>query len=350
MKESDWKKSVVMCFLTVVGSLLLVEGGTRGFANILGMSSYMKYDEALGWTAIAGATRSHRDARLGFDVVYQINAQGFRGPVYQEGKPSGVYRVMVLGDSNGFGWGVLEEQTFAARIDSSFEHVEVLNLSLSGFGTDQEYLRFLKEGMRYRPDLVIVQVTPNDFQEILHPFFNQKPKPYFEFMNSGSLALMNVPVMPIGAKCSEFYESSLPLPFKDWLSWHSYSYVYFNEKYFQLKREFFPGETRADSDERFSPKSISLFNRIMLDLRGKLEEIGARGIIVHASKDISENNYLRDSPLPVVDAYPQFKRHIEDQRSQPYFADRYHWTAEGHRLVAEELVRVIADLAAPLRR
>lgn len=84
---------------------------------------------------------------------------------------------MLLGDSNGFGWGIEEGKYFAAIIDHELDNVEVVNLSLSGYGTDQEYLRFVEEGMAYRPNLVIVQVTPNDFEEIQHPFLMERSNP-----------------------------------------------------------------------------------------------------------------------------------------------------------------------------
>lgn len=325
--------------------LSVVEAGARILANVVGISSYMKYDEQLGWIAVPDTIKHHTNAYMGFDVTYTINRKGFRGPVYDEQKPLGIYRVVVLGDSNGFGWGIPENQTFSALIRERMKNVEVVNLSLSGYGTDQEYLRFLKEGVAYKPDLVIVQVTPNDFEEIQHPFFNQQPKPQFAVSDEGVLKLLNVPVKPVGAKCQEFYDNSLPLPFKDWLGWHSYAYNFFNEKYYSLKRKFAPSRSAEPNPERFSKKSVALFNRIILELKGTLDGLGAKGLVVHASKDLSEHNYLANSSLPVLDLYPKFLSYTRADSAELFYKDGYHWNIEGNRIVAEELIKIIESFS-----
>ena len=46
------------------------------------------------------------------DVVYRINADGFRDFAYSRPKPEGTFRVIVLGDSVAFGYGVELERSF----------------------------------------------------------------------------------------------------------------------------------------------------------------------------------------------------------------------------------------------
>lgn len=338
----------VLAFIVGIAIIVIsTEASIRVLANMLGVSPYMKYDKDIGWTAEPGTTKHHKNTYLGFDVTYQINNNGFRGPSYDEHKPTGIYRVMVLGDSNGFGWGISEDKHFAAIINSKLKNVQVVNLSLSGYGTDQEYLRFLKEGIAYKPDLVIVQVTPNDFDEIQYSFFNQKPKPQFLVTNEGALKLVNVPVLPVGEKCKEFYDNSFPLPFKDWLGWHSYSYNYFNEKYFSLKRKFLNSHSAELNQETFSNKSAILFNKIISELKNRLDEIGAKGLIVHSSKDLNDNNYLVNSSLPSLNLYPKFANHARGTSTELIYKDGVHWNEEGHRIVAEELMNVIQIYRAP---
>ncbi len=322
-------------------ALVGVEAGARILADLLGASSYMQYDEQVGWKAKPGAVKRHKNESLSFDVTYHINDRGIRGVVHDQVKPPGGYRIVLLGDSNGFGWGIEEGKHFAAIIDHELDNVEVVNLSLSGYGTDQEYLRFVEEGMAYQADLVIVQVTPNDFEEIQHPFFNGKAKPQFVLSERDELRLVNVPVKPIGLKAEDFYDNSLPLPFREWLEWHSYAYNYFNEKYYALKRKTTKSKSAELSREVFSTDSVLLFKRIIEQLKAKLDEIGAKGLIVHASKDVSEHDYLADSPLPVLDLYPVMSAHEQDRGVQLYYADGVHWNEQGHRLIADELKKVI---------
>lgn len=335
-------KIILSCLIGVAISFASVEAGTRILAELLGISPYMKYDEQIGWTAEPGSTKHHKDAGMGFDVVYHINSEGFRGPSYDLRKPAGVYRILVLGDSLGFGWGISENKNFAMLLDDKLNNVEVVNLSLSGYGTDQEYLRFLKEGVAYNPDLVIVQVTHNDFEEIMYPFFNQKPKPQFLVTEEGALKLANVPVRPVGGRCQEFYDNSLPLPFKEWLGWHSYSYNLFNEKYFALKRKTSRSPSAVPAKEVLSRESRTLFKKIISQLKNKLDEIGAKGIIVYSSKDLNEDGQFADIDLPTVNLYPQFVEHSSKYSRELFFKDGFHWNEEGHRLVADALTGIIA--------
>ena len=249
---------------------------------------------------------------------------------------------MILGDSNGFGWGIPEDKHFATLLQGQLKNVQVLNLSLSGYGTDQQYLRFVKEGMAYKPDLVIVQVTPNDFDEIQYPFFNQKPKPQFLITDKGALKLVNVPVEPIGPRYKVFYDNSLPLPFKEWLGWHSYAYTYINEKYYLLKSKYTRRNNFVEPDrKRFSNESVTLFKKIISELKSRLDEIGAKGLIVHSSKDLNENNYLANSSLPILDLYPKFSGYARTASAELFYKDGFHWNIEGHRIVADELLKVI---------
>lgn len=188
---------------------------------------------------------------------------------------------------------------------------------------------------------MIVQVTPNDFEEIQHPFFNGKAKPQFVLSEEDELRLVNVPVKPIGPKAEDFFDNSLPLPFQEWLGWHSYAYNYFNEKYYTLKRKITKSKSAELSREVFSTTSIRLFKEIIGQLKVNLDEIGAKGLIVHASKEVSEHDYLDDSPLPVLDLYPVMSAYEQEHGVQLYYADGVHWNEKGHRLIADDLKKVI---------
>ena len=52
---------------------------------------------------------------MGVDV--HINSQGLRGKEYAIAKPPGTYRILVLGDSMTFGWGVPVEETYPSRLE-----------------------------------------------------------------------------------------------------------------------------------------------------------------------------------------------------------------------------------------
>jgi hypothetical protein len=299
-------KNILAVFLGIMIMLIALEGAARVMSSLLGISTYMKYDALLGWTAKPGAIKIHEKSDDGFKVTYKINSNGFRGTLYNKEKQDNIRRIMILGDSNGFGWGVSENEHFAAILDTKLEDSEIINLSLSGYATDQEYLRFIKEGVKFRPDLVIVQVTENDFEGNQYPFFSGKPKPLYMINENRQLKLHNVPVEYMSKRGQVHF---LPVPFKVWLSWNSYAFHYINQKYVLLMRSRIAHNSQhaefADV-ERYSARSIKLFNAIISKLDEKLSEINARGIVFHAGEELSKKKYLKKTSLPVLDLYPAF--------------------------------------------
>jgi len=122
----------------------------------------------VGWTLTPGFDGRFRKGE--FDIAVSANAQGLRaGPIGP--KPSGTYRVLGLGDSFAFGWGVEAHEAFLAvleaRLNASADGrtYEVINAGVPGFGT-YEALRLLEaHGLAYEPDLVVLAFYEgNDFQ------------------------------------------------------------------------------------------------------------------------------------------------------------------------------------------
>jgi lysophospholipase L1-like esterase len=71
------------------------------------------------------------------------NSYGFRGDEFKIPKPAGVHRILCLGDSITFGWGVDNEQTFPALLQQRLRQaglgaVEVLNAGIGDIGTEEE--------------------------------------------------------------------------------------------------------------------------------------------------------------------------------------------------------------------
>ncbi len=98
-------------------------------------------------------------SNLEFKTMIYTNARGMRSRDYTDAKPQGVKRVMVLGDSFTFGWGVENPQIFTQILeDRLLSNVEVWNLGVSGYSVDQELVRLERAGLAYQPDIVLMEI------------------------------------------------------------------------------------------------------------------------------------------------------------------------------------------------
>ena len=97
-----------------------------------------------------------------FKVIMRTNSKGIRSYVeYPYEKPEGTKRIVVLGDSFGMGYEVELEDTFTQVMRQELmeglgQNVEVINLSVSGYGTAEQLLMLQNEGVKYEPDLILV--------------------------------------------------------------------------------------------------------------------------------------------------------------------------------------------------
>jgi len=84
-----------------------------------------------------------------------INSAGFRGAEASVAPPTGITRVVALGDSSTFGMGVCGQSTYAAVLQQALPGYEVLNFGVIGFSAFQGEKLFELRASRYRPNLVL---------------------------------------------------------------------------------------------------------------------------------------------------------------------------------------------------
>ena len=92
-------------------------------------------------------------------IPVQVNQLGFRGgPIHADGR-----KILVLGDSFTFGWGVQDHETFSAKLGEWFsEEVTVINGGQPGYGIFQMGATLKRVGEALRPDLVILVIWQGD--------------------------------------------------------------------------------------------------------------------------------------------------------------------------------------------
>lgn len=103
-------------------------------------------------------------AKADFTVTYRINTRGLRDREHPYERVPGLRRVVALGDSFTFGSGVAYGERFADVAEDLLGDVEVVDMGVPGYGLDQALLAFVVEGVRYRPDAVVVFVNRHVLQ------------------------------------------------------------------------------------------------------------------------------------------------------------------------------------------
>jgi len=124
--------------------------------------------------------RYRPDVQLGFvlapnqhafsaDKPVTINAQGLRGSEISETRDASRTRLLFLGDSIVFGYGVADEDVVTARVHDRLERAgiasEVVNTAVPAYNTQQEIGYLEREGLRYAPDWVVLGVCWNDISD-----------------------------------------------------------------------------------------------------------------------------------------------------------------------------------------
>jgi len=121
------------------------------------------------------------------DQPVTINADGFRGERIAKEKPEGTVRIVGLGDSQMFGWGVKDDETYLAILSALLnEHVgactwEIVNTAVPGYNTVMELETLKVKGLAYEPDFVVVGFIPNDLNL---PQFTRRQENYLNLRKS----------------------------------------------------------------------------------------------------------------------------------------------------------------------
>jgi hypothetical protein len=127
-------------------------------------------------------------------VYLKINSLGFRNNEdFSIGIPRGKIRIICSGDSFTLGYGVSNESTWCqqlAKIDDSFETV---NMGQGGYGLDQSYLWYKRDGIRLDHDIHIVALITVDFFRMQSNKFLGYSKPFLDLEN-GVLLTKGIPV------------------------------------------------------------------------------------------------------------------------------------------------------------
>lgn len=345
-----------------------------------------RYDDLLGWTLQPDAVGENRGREFRHEI--RTNGHGFRDDEFTVERTGGVRRIVLLGDSFGMGWGVGREEMLATRLESALDATEVVNLSVAGYGTDQEVLLFERDGARFAPDLVMLLfVIGNDLANNSHVSASYR-KPYF-LPDGDGLALNGVPVPYTQLESGKVPGAPSPFPIHDWFDEHSALYAFAFQRLAgidalrarweasgRMHRQITVfGRQQTDILHNPPPPAMRaawwVTDRLLLRFRDAVRKAGAVPLVVivpsHLQvypeiwKDAVREMRLNESDfdvtlpnrhlvafgqangLPVLDLLPALREAAKSSSLPLYFRTDPHWTAEGHRRATEAVASFLAE-------
>ncbi len=189
----------IVVVIDVSTHLMGLHAPALGRPGQAGAFSMWVYDRTKGWVhSPSTLAQTYIGGPAAFPV--RINGLGLRGGEIRLDRVDDRARVLVFGDSYVFGVGVPEEELLTAHLARFLaphfpSGIEVVNMGVAGYSTDQQYLLWQELGTRLSPELVILVVCDNDYLGNTENFaYRQYYKPYFELEADGGLRLENVPV------------------------------------------------------------------------------------------------------------------------------------------------------------
>jgi len=303
------------------------------------------YDETKGWFHAPLTTAESFFGGPDRGKVH-INSMGLRGEEPRSER-KGLTRVLVVGDSYVFGVGVDEEHLLTTQLENLLgpyfaDGVEVVNMGMAGYSTDQELLLWRELGVGLEPDIVILVVCDNDYLANSENFaWRQYYKPYFDIDDEDRLHLRNVPV----PRLSRWQRVKL------WLGRESnvWNFVRSRESEVPVVRELV---NAFQVDVSRAPRRPYRTTRAIV--KTFVEEVRREGgwILVTSTGRRGENPAAFATLLPVLDENGVDRLDLlpvleEARQSEPQgywdFPGDTHWNRDAHELAAQAIFEYLRE-------
>jgi len=332
----------------VLGEAALRLSGQSAYQPYVIVSSpFIRADAHLGWANLEGY--SGNTERNGSPIFAQHNSFGARGPDYSAAPATGVRRVLLLGDSYAWGYGVDQWQTASAMMDRQDPALEVINMGVNGYSTDQQLLLFEKMGPTLRADIVVLLAFSNDMMgNTVAANFASRPKPHF-ILRQGELELR--PRAPLGVGGTIHVAGT------------SHSALYQTAAFTLRTARVFPfplirsGAHEAAAAWHDEPIAAPdpLMAALISRLRAAIENTGGALVVVAAVNQgqIQKNTdaafretlarICLELAIPYLDISPSFQQELRrNPEARLRLEHDDHWNARAHQVVASAMHEFLA--------
>ena len=258
------------------------------------------------------------------DSPINTNSHGFRMGNVSKKKPEGQFRVMVLGDSSAFGYGVNGNETFSSYLEdflktkNTKKDIKVINAAVSGYSTFQA-MKFMEErGWEFSPDVLIVAFNDDPQAEWIRDSQRVPPKHI-------------LPVFKV------LYKSMIYLQLRKIMLNRQIA------KYPDLIKQ--PPPVSGVGQNRVSREELK---KNLANIIGEAKKRGVKVIVVSMPQQIFEDKMLSryrkamkeaadEGGAKFLDLFHQW----EEQKTDGLFFDVMHPTPEGHKKIGESLSELI---------
>jgi hypothetical protein len=331
--------------------------------------TYFQYDQDLGWTV--GPSSQFAKG------LYISNASGIRTSSSRKKTAlqplPGVLRIAIFGDSFTHGDNVPYEDSWGAILEAQLSKmghsVEVLNLGGPGYGMDQAFLRWEKQGKPLTPDIVIFGFQKSNVKRNMNILrFLYSPdtgvifsKPRF-VLDDDQLQLVNVPTLP---------PEELINTLKNFNSWELSKHEFFFQEDDYTDRPLYASRlaafvitgittkfsTRRKGYDFFAPNSTSrkLAWRIIQEFERTVHQEGARFVMVHLPTKKPINTLLKGKSLSyqelldelmsnydLIDPAPALVQEAEMASIESLFEpESSHYSARDNRVVGTTIAKTL---------
>jgi lysophospholipase L1-like esterase len=179
--RSNKTVAITLILFSICFGLGVVEGIARIFAPaaispiILAERRHTEYDPELGWI---NRPNMNIPDMYGPGVGLRTNQQRFRGARDVTEMPTeGVKRIVCTGDSFTIGYGVSDNDAWCNALERFLPGIEAINMGQGGYGLDQAYLWYRRDGARFAHHVLVFAFISNDFTRMLTDAFLGYPKP-----------------------------------------------------------------------------------------------------------------------------------------------------------------------------
>lgn len=372
-KGKEYIINVSFLLFTTIFFFLVLEIGLRFISPSPNLFSFAGTDPAvfqestiIPWTLKPNASAPF--VSLDFNTEITINSFGLRDKNRTLEKDINTYRIIAVGDSFTYGFGVNNNETYPAILEDLLNrHVqnkqfEVWNAGFaSGYTEDTFYLYLREKGLQFKPDMILVGLyVENDVLDFLKNNYTYddygklvRVTSNFYHVENGKLRRGGSTEFSIGKR--------MKLYLKKFLLRYSKIYAYFYNAFSSMAAE----ENNPIFDEEYSDIVQENFEKVKYYLKqikalGDEHNIPVVVILLpgKTSVDALWETYLsknpksiRDKPekillsyceelnITCLDLWPYFTHNTEGEKY--YFEHDVHWSREGNQKGAEIIYQLM---------